>query len=361
MVSHAMLRQVSERLGQITEVADQPFGGINVLAMGDMFQLCPVQGKFVFESEQKTPFQLWRQLFVVLELAPNMRARDDPSFAALLLRLRHGKATESDLDLLATRVATGAPNTAGSGLHLFAERKEAHACNMEIAGKSGIALVECDAVDMVQGKGATHRDTAHTFAWDEDKECGGLATTMHLGPGVRVMLRRNIDTEDGLTNGAMGCVQRVHQRDGGVSGVDIKFDDERVGQRVRARLLNPVRTVHITPVTSAFEGRNGAHVQRTQLPICPAWAVTVHKAQGKTVDEAFVHLGDTMRHPGQAYVAISRVRRLRDLHFTAFVRDAICSNSLVVQEMDRIKARTLQVTAVTRFRVHSLSTPNSLN
>ena len=91
----------------------------------------------------------------------------------------------------------------------------------------------------------------------------------------------------------------------------VKFHDPRVGCISRVSVEgDDAEAVPIEPVTVKFYGREGVTLQRTQLPLLPCWAATIHKVQGLSLDAAVIDLGPKVFEDGMAYVALSRVRGL---------------------------------------------------
>jgi len=123
-----------------------------------------------------------------------------------------------------------------------------------------------------------------------------------LAIGAQVMLIKNLDVAGGLVNGSRGIV--------------IKFGDE--GEPV-VEFLNgtiiPIKT-HDWPIDG------WAGVSRTQYPLRLAWACTIHKAQGATLDSALIDIGEVTFEVGQAYVALSRVKSMDSLFIHNFSSEA---------------------------------------
>ena len=88
------------------------------------------------------------------------------------------------------------------------------------------------------------------------------------------------------------------------------------------------KLVPITPVTSIFKIKNKHELQysRTQIPLKLAWSMTVHKAQGQTLDKIFVNLDKQDKFPGQIFVALSRVKNIENLAILNFSQNRIMDN-----------------------------------
>ena len=99
--------------------------------------------------------------------------------------------------------------------------------------------------------------------------------------------------------------------------------------------------VPIEPVTAKFYGKQGVTLQRTQLPLLPCWAATIHKVQGLSLDAAVIDLGPKMFEDGMAYVALSRVRTLQGVALLGLVEKKITSSTVANDEMDRLRNHRL--------------------
>ena len=132
------------------------------------------------------------------------------------------------------------------------------------------------------------------------------------------MLIKNIDLSIGLVNGAIGTVTHaqlpVHHIAESISvmpqSVSVKFDCLKTAAATSD-------AIELEPVTTKFFGLSNSVWERTQLPLKPCWAATVHKVQGLTLPRAVVDVGKTLFQAGMAYVALSRVKSLKGLSLTA--------------------------------------------
>ena len=144
-------------------------------------------------------------------------------------------------------------------------------------------------------------------------DAGGLEPVVCLAHGARVMLTTNLWVQVGLVNGAMGTVVAICYDDAGESpprlpvAVTVRFDS----------FSGPTLSdgsVPITPLRRTWLSIDKT-CSRLQLPLKLAWAVTIHKCQGMTLNKAVVDLGKKEFSAGLTFVACSRVRQLKDLLF----------------------------------------------
>ena len=145
---------------------------------------------------------------------------------------------------------------------------------------------------------------------------GGLQSAVLLAEGARVMITRNLWTDAGLVNGAQGTIYKiVYKPDNDPSkGLpDVIYVDvpQYIGP---ARFPDLPKVVPITPQTATWmDGKK--FCSRTQYPLVPAYAITIHKSQGMTLELVILDVGDREFAVGLSYTGMSRVKRLEDLAF----------------------------------------------
>ena len=171
----------------------------------------------------------------------------------------------------------------------------------------------------------------------DDDECAGLPAQLLLAKGAHVMLRRNIDTADGLVNGAQGVVKDIiFSADNTMPDtVLVKFKND-VGKGNSINVENEC-LVPIRPLTAEFYGKKGTVIQRKQIPLILSYAVTVHKTQGLTMDKCVVDCGASVFDCGMAYVAMSRVTALSGLYLYSYDRAKVMVSECVINEMNRLR------------------------
>ena len=131
-----------------------------------------------------------------------------------------------------------------------------------------------------------------------------METLLQLAVGAKVMLRKNLDVQDGLVNGACGIVEHVDTRSNReVEKVWVKFDKD-AGSKWQA--ANETTSVAINRCSASFDDKDGSKAERRQFPLVLAKATTIHKSQAATY-YAGVHarLDKHVKQEGQAHVALS--------------------------------------------------------
>ncbi|XP_044221305.1 uncharacterized protein LOC122991901 isoform X4 [Thunnus albacares] len=329
MVDHNLLTYVHGRLRQLKQTGDfSPFGNVSVIAVGDFYQLPPVKGKPLHNSQ--VGVGLWCH-FSIVELKTIVRQKDS-SFAEMLNRLRvrskKNPMLESDVVMLKSR-ETGEDSSA---LHIFPTNMQVNEHNFNKLFAMCPDYIKIEAKDFITNKktGKLERGTQNN-ALDT---C--LEQTLYLAKNARVMLCKNVDVEDGLVNGACGTVTDM---DFGKDKtfplkIYVKFDDDKIGlQRRKTYAHATVECRNSTAIEPEKEKATKRGCARLQFPLKLAWACTVHKVQGLTVDEAVVSLKKVFA-PGQAYVALSRVRALSGLIIRDFTEKAIYCKDTIKEAMD---------------------------
>ena len=137
MVGSNMLLEIHKRLQQIKGIsADVTFGGVSILAVGDLYQLPPVGQPWLFSTVSDSYAQLyrsgslWVDKFQMLELSEIMRQRGDSSFAEMLCRVGTADCTPADVDMLKSREITGdTPNYPNDALHVYRLNRDVESRN----------------------------------------------------------------------------------------------------------------------------------------------------------------------------------------------------------------------------------------
>ena len=354
MVGNMTLSFIDTRLQQLTG-SKAAFGGLSVIAVGDLYQLKPV-GDFLICLDLKAGASslarnLWKELFTMYELVDIMRQKDDLAFAQLLNRLRLNEMTEEDKQVLQTRVFdrdTG--DYPKDAVHLFARNfyVKKHNDNIlsQLPGEKFV--IPCHDNVVSANIPAKECQTLINSLPDDYSKTGQLMKSLTVVVGMIVVHTANVDVEDGLTNGATGVVKQIDFRMEGTnrpSIIWVLFDDPRVGRTTREKyrkLYNPSINKDWTPVFDVQRTfiLNYKTYQRIQFPMTPASGKSVWKAEGATVDRVVVDLSQEKRIvkiPHIHYVALSRVKRLKDLYILNLNEASMALDDDVNVEMHRLR------------------------
>jgi hypothetical protein len=296
---NADLIDAIDRSLRIARQRPEPFGGVQLVMFGDPYQLPPVPGdgdeRAFFADRYASMWffdaKVWESApLTVYELTDIHRQHDD-AFKAMLTAVRHNRVTAE---------IAGHLNAAGA---------------RPVPANPPITLAtRNDSVNSINARAlAALPGAVKKYRAEVNGEFGGRAfpadEVLELKPGAHVMFLRN-DAEHRWVNGTVGEVTRIRPTS---VIVDVDGEDFEVArtswERNRYTYSTATKTIK-RDVVAEF----------VQFPLRLAWAVTIHKSQGKTYDAAVVDLGSRVFAAGQTYVALSRLRSLEGLYLTRPLR-----------------------------------------
>jgi ATP-dependent DNA helicase PIF1 len=288
-------------IGQLVRKSDKLMGGLQVVFVGDFYQLPPVQKEqetgFVFESP------LWKELVSEVVHLTKIQRQDDPVFQTILTEARQGTLSEKSLKILESRTNQPWRDLEIRPTLLFTKRAEVDMINKSnlaaLEGQRHIYKVKTTFAPTLATTGLTDESPeVKRIAEKMDKTCSYVPELI-LVEGAQVMLLTNLDPKEGLVNGSRGKVLGFKE----VESEDMLLPYVKF-QNGKCLTLFPA-----TWKTDALDG-----MMRKQIPLCLAYAITIHKAQGATLDCALIDIGRSTFEYGQAYVALSRVKNLQSLY-----------------------------------------------
>ncbi|HEX8227603.1 MAG TPA: PIF1 family DEAD/DEAH box helicase [Candidatus Saccharimonadales bacterium] len=287
MLHDYRLDMVDEVARRVRKQPDRPFGGIQVILCGDFFQLPPVNrqdsrgGGFVVTS------QVWEEFDPVICYLEEQHRQDDDDFLEILNAMRAGDVRRRHAEMLLKRV--DADLGTGPEGHAI-EATELHTVNIDVD------RINRSRLESIAG-GENYYEMVTTgkeqYVETLKRSCLALDTLV-LKKGALVMAIRN-SAEKRYANGSLGTVVDFEK------GTEYPVVEFHSGRRIT-----------MEPETWELRDGNKKRASITQIPLRLAWAITVHKSQGMTLDAARVDLRRAFVE-GMGYVALSRVRRLDNL------------------------------------------------
>lgn len=339
MMSYKMFDLLDE-IGRTIRKSALPFGGIQLVFTGDFFQLPPIAdagdpytAAFCFESPR------WALTFPTsscIELKTVFR-QTDSTYIEILKQIRKGYIDVEYADMLHKCVKREYDAEKYGGCtptKLFPVRNKVDAVNNAM-------FLKLDGPEHVfeytySKNNLTYVDNGKLLSAEDMLKCGGLtqkdvemevdallltiqtSKTVSLKKGAVVMCTTNISIEDGICNGSQGVV------------IDFVESSNRecLGMLVPLVRFSNGRIMRISP--QQRQSVDFPTISVSQIPLCLAWALTIHKIQGATLHMADIDIGRSIFEYGQTYVALSRIRSLDGLFLSEFFPQRIKANPTVI-------------------------------
>lgn len=321
MVNADLLDAVDRSLRQARQRKDEAFGGVQVVLFGDPYQLAPVPGdadeRAYFDDQYRSMWffdaKVWNDTDLRIFELNTIHRQHEEEFKAMLNAVRHGIVTAEIAERLNDVGARPAPGA--EAITLATRNDTVNRINAaELAKLPGRALTARAEITGDFG--------GRAYPADESLE---------LKVGARVMFLRN-DSDQRWVNGTVGTVRKI------TSKVFVDVDGET--HEVEPAVWEKYKYSYSAATKQL---RRDIVAEFTQFPLRLAWAVTIHKSQGKTYDRAIVDLGQRSFAPGQTYVALSRITELDGLYLTRPLRP---SDIIVDENVRRFMANVAPIPGI---------------
>jgi ATP-dependent DNA helicase PIF1 len=293
------LLQLLDAVGQKARKNPKPFGGLQVVFVGDFYQLPPVSregpSSFAFDSP------LWNQIVQETHFLTEIVRQKDPVFQQILNEARVGELTPESYEILESRKTMEWKRQEIKPTLLFTKNTDVTTINenqlRKLPGEEMVFVAKTYAPPGMKP------DMAQMLADKLDKDAP-YEVELRLKDRAQVMLLKQFyeEKEDAKGNKSLAP---IHGLVNGSRGVVTGFS---LSGNPVVKFLNG-RTVTVGPACWSSDETEDA-VKREQIPLRVAYALTIHKAQGASLDSALVDVGPSTFECGQAYVALSRVRNL---------------------------------------------------
>lgn len=322
MMSHKMFELLDD-IGKSTRNCKKPFGGLQVIFSGDFYQLPPIgkpnepsSGNFCFESPR------WNNVFTLdnhIVLSTIFRQKN-PEFQEVLGGVRTGNMTKEHIQILKTRLKVQYNEEENHGCsltRLVPTRKQADYINETTFAKID---EQCYEFKMLEKPDCTtYMETGQPLSKDELLKCSKMTIkmkmdefkmlksnapcieTLQLKKGATVMCLVNFSMEEGICNGSIGTIKGFNIN--GHFPVPIVQFSNGVVKEIKLKY---------------WQSQDYPAVGIAQVPLCLAWAITIHKSQGSTLPMAQIDIGGSIFECGQSYVGLSRVQSLEGVYLSGF-------------------------------------------
>lgn len=317
MLHHFRLDLVEE-IARFFKRNNKPFGGMQIILCGDFFQLPPVsrageeKARFAYHSKS------WSELNLKICYLEEQHRQNDDAYLEVLDAIRNNTVSPAHIDRLHTRRE--------KQMHETTERTKLYTHNADVDAENMRELEKISG-EMFEYQ-MTNKGKENIVA---TLKKGCLAPeNLFLKKGARVMMVKN-NFEEKYANGTVGTVLECDEW-----GITVETLDRRI--------------IVVKPATWKIEEDGKVKAEITQYPLRLAWAITVHKSQGMSLDSAEVDLTQAFEK-GMGYVALSRVRTLEGLVLKGLNATALAVDSEVL-ELD-LEFRTRSGEHVTSLRGQS--------
>ena len=313
------LFEVLESIGRMVRKNSRPFGGIQIICLGDMYQLSPVgddndisTSAFAFESFA------WKSVFPIenhIELKTIFRQKD-MSYQKVLNEIRIGEMSEESKLILQSRVNCEYNPDDNEGIipmKIFPTRNQVNRVNTIEYNK---IQEEEHIYEVTEIKNARmYLDTGINFSPEVLDKCNHMTELqieyelrslkngmpsddeIRLKKGVPVMCLVNLDIENGIANGSIGIIEGF------------------TGDYPTVKFTNGIKKLM---VKHTWQSAEFPSICISQMPLCLGYSNSIHKMQGATLDLCQMDLGSTVFAEHQTYVALSRVKTIEGLYLTDF-------------------------------------------
>jgi len=299
----------ADRLGLVDRVCKKikdpflPFGGIQIIMCGDFFQLPPVSQdqmpKFAYESSA------WQKANIKVCYLSKQFRQNDSKFTNVLNKIRENKAGAAELELLKTRLH--------QPINLSIKPTQLYTHNIKV-----------DAINDYELSRISRKEMIYYMTDDGPKNLVDFLKKNCLSPeelklkiGAIVMFVKN-NFEAGYVNGTLGKV--------------IDYDDNEC-PLVRT---TSGREIIVLPTKWSIEGDDQIIASIKQIPLRLAWAITIHKSQGMSLDAAEIDLSKSFQY-GMGYVALSRIRKLDNIKLMGINQIALRVSPVIVEKDKEFK------------------------
>jgi len=341
--------EILEEIGRRTRGNTRAFGGIQVVFLGDFFQLPPIETandpgteKFCFQSP------LWFRVFPMknhVQLTTIFR-QNDKEYIDILMQIRKGYLDPDKVEKLEKYVKREYDLEKNNGCiptKLFALRSKVDMINRNMFSKLEGKEYASDSI--IKTNCTMYLDSGKPLPSDVLQKCFELSPVekeyeienlhnstpcgkiFRFKKGAAVMCTVNLDMDNHICNGSQGTIIDIIEKGTEKPEIVVKFS------------TGIVRNI----IPYYWQSEEYPTVAVAQYPLMLAWALTIHKIQGATMELGEIDIGSSIFEYGQTYVALSRIQSLDGLYLSEFNPERISANPIVVEFYEHITRENSEI------------------
>ena len=314
MMNHELMAKISRFLSGVRH-KDDPFGGVQLVCVGDFSQLAPCDGEYCFRGKA------WKAAaFEHCILTESVRHNDDLEFQDILKRLRWGRCSDADYERLLQLRNTRFPD------NIIPTRLYSLNVDVDKINNDELAKLKNEGARILTYRIRFPNDLSKTDIIKYSKALG--INDISLCVGCQVVLTRNLNQDIGLVNGARGVVTQIHSE-----YAMIQFINKDAPERIDFYKLSLTNVWEKTVIGTGYDEREvrPAEFNIYSMPLKLAWAITIHRTIGMTLDAVEIDLGNSIFADGQAYTALSRARNLRSIRLISVRKESFKTHPDVIR------------------------------
>lgn len=297
MVDNILFNKIAAYLSLIKGIK-KPFGKIQLILCGDFYQLPPIHNTYCFESN------IWNKLNLIkVELKKQMRQIDDSYFQYMLEQIKINNIS-NDIYSKLSELTNKQINTEIRPTILFSKNVDIDKINqnefLKLVNQSGVKVYEYPI----------KYDISNSKIKKFIKNNSNFPEILKICKGLQIMVTNNLSVNNKITNGTRGIITNINQL-----GIQIKTLDGSIYN------IDYIKYQNDLDEDIVFE----------YIPLKLAFAITIHRSQGQTLDYVQINLGNDIFEYGMAYVALSRARTLNSVVLSDLNKNAFKTNSKVIK------------------------------
>lgn len=297
MLDNILFDKISEYLS-LVRYNSKPFGGIQLVLTGDFCQLEPVGGDYCFKSD------VWGKIDLnTIYLNKMIRQDGDLKFQKMLMKLRYGVCSDKTFEILSELKNTKFTNITPT--ILYSKNYDVDKINNAEYKKLIDAGAQTKTYEIQLPTLKKNKDKAETWLNTLD-----MPKEIELCIGCQIVVLANIDPDNGIVNGTRGTVMEL---------------------RNKSVIIKRVNGLHFEIEYHKNISVDDNDIFISYMPLRLAYALTIHKSQGMTLDAIEIDIGNNIFAAGQAYTALSRAQSLKSICIKSISKKSFITKDSVLE------------------------------